>query len=113
MKTQEVSVLGTPYTVKVGEREEVGLCKENDGECRQYSHIIKVHHSLEGVDDIGERDQRTEEIVAHEMFHAFVAESGLDISEDIEENLACWYMKVWRKMNNNILQVLDENHLLE
>ena len=113
MKTQEVSVLGTPYIVKVGEREEVGLCKEHDGECRQYSHIIKVHHSLEGVDDVGERDQRTEEIVAHEMFHAFVAESGLDISEDIEENIACWYMKVWRKMNNNILQVLDENHLLE
>lgn len=112
MKTQTVSVLGTDYEVCVGKREEIGLPKEFDGECRQFSHVVKVHHSFEGVEGMNERDQRTEETVAHEMFHAFVSESGLNIDENTEELLAQWYMKVWRKMNNCIMQVLDSCQIL-
>ena len=110
---KEVTVLGTPYEVRLGDRKEIDLCEENDGECRQYQHILKIHHSLEGVTCEEERDNRTQEIVAHEVFHAFVAESGLDVDDDTEEKFAVWYMKMWRKLNNAILEVLDENGLLD
>ena len=39
--------------------------------------------------------------------------AGLDLDDDTEEKVAIFYMKVWRKMNNCILQVLDDNQLLE
>lgn len=113
MKKSLVNVLGEEYTCKLGERCEVGLSPDFEGECRPYLKELRVLHSLEGVDSVEEKDSRTEGIVAHEIFHAFVSESGLDIPEDVEETLACWYMKMWRKMNNSILQVLDENGLLD
>lgn len=74
-------------------------------------------HSLEGDVTEYEKDKRAEEIVAHEIFHAYCNESGnesgIDIDDDTEEKFAVWYMKMWRKMNNSILQVLDENGLLD
>ena len=43
----------------------------------------------------------------------FINESGVDLEPDIEEQIACFYMKNWRKMNNSILEVLDETGFLD
>ena len=113
MKQSKVPVLGTEYLVNIGDREELPLDKDNMGECRIYSKGINVLQSCENGCSAYEKDKRAEEIVAHEIFHAFCNESGLDVDEDTEEKFAVWYMKMWRKMNNAILQVLDENGLLD
>ena len=44
---KEVTVLGTPYEVRLGDRKAIDLCEENDGECRQYQHVLKIHHFYE------------------------------------------------------------------
>lgn len=113
MKQSIVSILGTDYLVSAGNRKEICLDKSNDGEFRRFSNNIKVLHSLEGDVTEYEKDKRAEEIVAHEIFHAYCNESGIDVDDDTEEKFAVWYMKIWRKMNNSILQVLDENGLLD
>lgn len=46
-------------------------------------------------------------------FHAFINESDVDLEPDIEEQIACFYMKNWRKMSNSILEVLDETGFLD
>jgi hypothetical protein len=108
-----VEVLGTEYDVQVGKRKELPITKGNMGECRVYGKEIYCVHNREDNCSKQERDERTSEIVAHEMFHAFANEAGLDLDDDTEERVAIFYMKVWRKMNNAILQVLDDNQLLE
>ena len=109
-----VNVLGTDYTVTLDKRKNLThLSKDNMGECRVYSKELACLRSKENDCTEEERDERACEIVAHEIFHAFVNESGLCVDDDIEEMFAYWYMKVWRKMNNAILQVLDENGLLD
>lgn len=114
MKHTTVNVLGTDYDVQVGKRKELKrLSESNMGECRIYDKELYCLHSKENGCSETERDVRTCEIVAHEMFHAFANEAGLDLDDDTEEKVAIFYMKVWRKMNNAILQVLDDNQLLE
>lgn len=113
MKTVKTNVLGTEYEVVFGKRKEIGVPKTVGGQCYSYQHKISVEHSMRDCQKKEERDGRTVDVLAHEMFHAYVEESGLDISPDTEEQLACWYMKMWRKMNNSILQCLDKMNLLD
>lgn len=107
MKCKKVNVLGSVYSVKFGDKEEISLCAEHDGECRVFSKEILVNT---GKDNLTEEElvERTKEIFAHEIFHAFVNESGVSLDDDVEEVLAVFFMKVWRKMNNTIMEVLDE-----
>lgn len=107
MQTTEVKILGTKYEVSLGTQEELGLSDTLAGECRIYGHSIKVEHSMKDVESEEAQLQRTHQILAHEVFHAFVNESGLTLDEDVEERLACWYEKMWRRMNNAIFEVLD------
>lgn len=106
------SVLGTKYEVLLGDREEIGISKDNMGECRNYSKKILVSTEQ---DDCTEEELmiRTQEIVAHEIFHAYANEAGLDLTPDTEEMVANFFMKTWRKMNNSILEVLDESGFLD
>lgn len=100
-------VLGTTYHIQLGERNEIDLKEEFDGVCEIYKHNIKVLHSSE--DDLTdlEKENRTQEVLAHELFHAYLNEAGIDLDDGVEEQLACFYMKNWRKLNNSILDVLD------
>lgn len=107
MKSLVHNVLGTPYTVKIGDREELNMSVENMGECRIYAKEILV--CSEGEEDCSEKELevKVQEIVAHEIFHAYCNEAGVDLDPDDEERVANVFMKVWRKMNNSILDVLD------
>lgn len=113
MKELHTNVLGTDYKVLVGKRKEIGIPKKLRGQCCNYLKQVMVEHSMRGCDTEEEKNVLTTEVVAHEMFHAFVNESGLDIPEDVEETLALWYEKNWRKLNNSIIGLLDELNLLD
>ena len=106
------SVLGTPYIVKLGARDEINLNEEFMGECRVYSKDILVCTD-KGECTEEELERKVQEIVAHEIFHAYVNEAGLDLDHREEELLATFFMKNWRKMNNSILEVLDETGFLD
>lgn len=114
MKSITIPILGTDYEVLVGKRKELGLPKSLQGQCYYLAHKIKAEHSHRGEDvSDEERDERTTATIAHEVFHAFCHESGLDIDSDVEEKLACWYEVQWRKMNNCILDILEQFELLD
>ena len=113
MKKTKVDVLGTTYEVSLGDKEEIGLDEHHLGECRIFGKKILVKTSQDDCKDLEELRLRTQEAVAHEIFHAFINESGVDLEPDIEEQIACFYMKNWRKMSNSILEVLDETGFLD
>ena len=104
-------VLGTEYEIMFGTKEKIGLSEEHMGLCKVYAKQILVHI---GADDCDEKElkKRTEEIVAHELFHAYLNESGIEIDEEVEEVIANFYTKNWRKMNNSILEVLGRSGYL-
>lgn len=112
MKSLIHNVLGTSYEVLIGERDEIGIAKENMGECRVYAKKILV---CTDQGDCTEEELRVkvQEIVAHEFLHAYLNEAGVDITYGDEEKMCDFYMKNWRKLNNSILEVLDKSGLLD
>ena len=112
MKKLIHNVLGTDYEVILDEKDQLDMLEENMGECRIYSKKILVSISQNDCTE-EELRVRTQEIVTHEFFHAYANEAGLDIDPDTEEMLATFFMKMWRKMNNSILEVLDKTGFLD
>ena len=103
-------ILGTEYTIKVSDdRKEIGLSDENWGECHVYEKTILVcSKNEEGISDDANRTQ-VAEILAHEVFHAYLNESGntYALEPEVEELMCAMFSKVWRKMFNTILDSLD------
>lgn len=112
MKKSVHNVLGTPYEVLLGNRDEINMSDENMGECRVYSKKILVCTEKGDCTD-EELEVRVQEIIAHEFFHAYANEAGLDLDSDTEEMVATFFMKTWRKMSDSILAVLDETGFLD
>ena len=56
---------------------------------------------------------KMQEVVAHELLHAYLNEAGVDLDSGGEEKLCDFYMKNWRKINNSILEILDESGFLD
>lgn len=106
------SVLGTDYDVLVGERADIDLSEEHLGICKVYAKEILVATDVQDCNE-KELQVRTQEVVAHEIFHAYLNEAGMELDEDVEERLADFYMKNWRKINNSILDVLDKSGFLD
>lgn len=106
------NVLGTDYTVMLGDKDQLNMLEENMGECRTFSKKILVSTEQ---DDCTEEELkvRTQEIIAHEFFHAYANEAGLDVDPDTEERIANFFMKTWKKMNNSILEVLRYTRFLD
>ena len=99
------SILSTPYVVKFGDKTALGMNEENMGLCKIYAKEILVSTEK---DDCTEEELRvrTKEILAHEIFHAFVNEAGIDLDPCVEEQLASFYMKNWEKMSKSIHMLL-------
>lgn len=112
MKKLKINVLDCPYSVLVGKSKEIHIDKENMGECRTWGKKILVKTDKNGCKE-KELEVRTSEILVHEIFHAYLNESGIQIDEEVEEVMANFFMKNWRKMNNSILECLDELGLLD
>lgn len=88
MREFSISILGTEYTVKYGTREEIGLDKDKDGQCRYYPKEIVVTTEVDGETEF-ERREYTEEVFRHEVAHAILYESGL-IEFSYNELLVNW-----------------------
>ena len=106
------NVFGADYEVLIGERSEIGLDEDHLGVCRVYAKKILVAIDKQDCDE-KELQVRTQEVVAHEIFHAYLNEAGLELEENLEERLADFYMKNWRKMSNSIFEVLDKSGFLD
>lgn len=106
------SVLGTDYKVLFGNRDEINMSEDNMGECRVYAKEVLVC-TEKGDCTEEELEVKVQEIVAHEIFHAYANEAGLDLDSDTEEMVASFFMKTWRKMNNSILEILGKNGFLD
>lgn len=112
MKELIHNILGTPYKIQFGKKKKIDMEEVNMGECRIYSKEIKVATDKEDCRE-DELRARLVEVVAHEVFHAYVNEAGLDLEPEVEELMCTFYMKNWRKLSNSVLQILDETGLLD
>lgn len=107
------NVLGTDYEILFGNRKMLKLKDEISGECRVFSKTIKVCTDDDDCTTDKELEVKVQEIIAHEIFHAYINESGINLEPEVEELIATFFMKNWRKMNNSILEVLDKTGLLD
>lgn len=78
MNNGKVSILGTEYKVTEG----AGLgVTEIDGQCMNYKKMIQIRVPADMLEqDASEAEKRIryEEVMRHEIVHAFLFESGLD-----------------------------------
>ena len=89
MRSTEVEILGVKYKVTLGNKNELLIDLEYSGETRRYDKEIVV------TTDIHPNPEKNLKIVkgvlVHEFIHAFLFESGMTLSETLEEMLACWF----------------------
>ena len=100
MKTFMMDILGNDYLVKFGNREEVreiGIEYDIQGETDFYNKLIVICTDLKGNEEI--QKKQLEEILIHELTHAFLFESGL-VTYGVEETLPEWFSIVFKKMIN-------------
>lgn len=88
------------------------MSEENVGECRTYSKKIMVCTEDEECTE-EELQKKVQEVLAHEFLHAYLNEAGVLMGDEEEERLCDFFMKNWRKLNNSILEVLDESGFLD
>lgn len=89
MKDCTVNILGTEYSISVDE----SLKKTNcDGLCKEYDKAITIR-SIEDMlceDDSTEtKKRRYDQVIRHELIHAFFCEAGLD-DYSSNEQLVDW-----------------------
>lgn len=89
MKSTEVEILGVKYKITLGSKNELLLDSAYSGETRRYEKEIVV------TTDIHPNPEKNLEIVrgivVHELVHAFLFESGMTLSDTLEEMLVCWF----------------------
>lgn len=97
MEKRKINILGTEYEIA----EDSGLCRTDfDGICKNYVKSVQTRELENMLDqDSTEREKRVrlEEVLRHELVHAFFFESGLnEYSED--EQLVNWIAIQFPKM---------------
>ena len=97
MNKNKVNVLGTEYDIITDDSLVLRNC---DGECRSYSkeiRIRKVDDMLCADDATETKENRYNEVMRHELVHAFFDESGLD-DYGSNEQLVTWIASQFPKM---------------
>lgn len=97
-KVSGLYILGVKYTVIVGDKEDLPEVWErgNYGETDRYQKVIRVVTNFVDEEKLGAdypehaRKSFIMETLTHEVTHAFIKESGMKLSEDIEESLCEW-----------------------
>lgn len=104
VREAKVDILGTEYTVVVGSE----LPKNGyDGLCYTYDKVIHIAEDSEEVLTLEGKRRVLEEIICHEISHAFLFESGYAANSD-EESLVVWLSRYVRKIDNCVIEVLDK-----
>lgn len=101
-----VDILGTEYTVtrNTSAIEDMGA----DGICQPYDKKIiyrELKDFLDKEDSVTAKTVRREEVIRHEVIHAFFAESGLS-SYGNDEVLVDWIAKQLPKINDVVNKIL-------
>lgn len=95
-----VNILGTEYKILKQKRSENPKLKDNDGLCETYSKeiiIVDLEPDVMNFDNIEEYLKKVER---HEIIHAFLFESGLDVNSEWARNeeLVDWIAMQSHKM---------------
>ena len=103
---KKISVLGQIYEVNTACDELNKTAK--DGLCYEYDKRIEVRPSefmLNDADSKELKEKRYEEVVRHELVHAFFSESGLD-NYSMDETLVNWLAMQIPKINKAVDEVM-------
>lgn len=103
---KNISILGQEYEVNTACDELNKTAK--DGLCYEYDKRIEVRPSefmLNDTDSKELKEKRYEEVVRHELVHAFFSESGLD-NYSMDETLVNWLAMQIPKINKAVDEVM-------
>lgn len=104
MPTKKINILGTEYTVEIDN----SLEKTNaDGLCKEYDKQITIRNvgSMLCDDDSTEtKKKRFNEVLRHEVVHAFFSEAGLD-DYSSNEQLVNWIAIQFPKMQKLFVEL--------
>ena len=90
MREFKMNIMGVPYKVSVGTREELGMSDSDQGSTNFYTREIQICNEAEGFTPEALK-QVVRETMIHELTHAYLYESGhvrLADSEEVEEWLS-------------------------
>ena len=99
-----VNILGTEYSLKVDDSLEKTSC---DGVCKEYDKQIEIRSvdaMLSDDDSTETKKKRYNEVLRHEIIHAFFSESGLD-DYSSNEQLVTWLAIQFPKMQKAFEEV--------
>ncbi len=90
----EVSVLGTEYTVNITAKDEDPRLEDNDGYCDTSEKLCVIDDLSKAENDVsakGDLKSYRKQVIRHELLHAFLFESGLDVNSwAYNEELIDW-----------------------
>jgi len=93
---KNVNILGTEYSIEIDDTLETEL----DGLCKEYDKRISIRNAgsmLDDDDSTGVKKIRFDEVLRHEIIHAFFYEAGLEDYSD-NEQLVDWIAKQFPKL---------------
>ena len=82
----KIDILGTEYTIERRKQSEDPKLKDYDGYCDPSVKRIVVERKEEGPNSIENLRQCEDEILRHEIVHAFLVESGLQDNTHVCSN---------------------------
>ena len=91
------NILGTEYSIEIDDTLEK---TELDGLCKEYDKRISIRNAgsmLDDDDSTGVKKIRFDEVLRHEIIHAFFYEAGLEDYSD-NEQLVDWIAKQFPKL---------------
>nr|DAV85810.1 MAG TPA: peptidase [Caudoviricetes sp.] len=94
---KNVNILGTEYSIEIDDTLEK---TELDGLCKEYDKRISIRNAgsmLDDDDSTGVKKIRFDEVLRHEIIHAFFYEAGLEDYSD-NEQLVDWIAKQFPKL---------------
>ena len=90
MKEFTLDICGVTYRCIIGNRNEVPIASDSQGECNVYSKTISVVSDLDvSFEEDNCRMKYLMEVIRHEISHAMLYETGL-VSEADSEKLPEW-----------------------
>lgn len=82
----KINILGQDYEIKIMKEEENLKLKKADGICEFYSKEIIVCDVQEDDETFSNFQEYRNRVLRHELIHAFIHESGLDVMSDWARN---------------------------
>lgn len=94
-----VNVLGTKYTIKESNKVADQNLENNDGYCDCSIKTIVINTFQDSPMSLGDLESYRKQVIRHELIHAFLFESGLDVSswgrnEEIVDWIAIQFPKL-------------------